>query len=169
MGEQNPIFTEIDTVAVDLENTTYLGYAYFIYPVYVRPNNGKGKSCSFRVQVLPSGTFADKVADVSFHVGEGAQLEDGVIRIPLYNIYSKSLLQGHPGAKLQLVTLSGDTKLDITLSNALPDLAIGLYPELQVSRGTSPTGKRTHKLRCAFPIAARECWMRARSWTAPLC
>jgi hypothetical protein len=123
------------TVAVDLGNTTYFGYAYFIYPVYVRPNNGRGKSCSFRVQVLPSGTFADKVADVSFHVGEGAQLEDGVIRIPLYNIYSKSILQGHPGAKLQLVTLSGDTKLDITLSNALPDLAIGLYPEVQVSPG----------------------------------
>lgn len=84
------------TVAVDLGNTTHGSYGYFIYPFYVHPNSGKGQSCGFRVQVLPYGTFVDKVADVSFHVGEGAQLEDGVIRIPLYNfIYSKPILQVH--------------------------------------------------------------------------
>ncbi len=124
------------TLAVDLGNTTHGSYGYFIYPVYVHPNSGNGQGCGFRVQVLPSGTFVDKVADVSFHVGEGAQLEDGVIRIPLYNfVYSKPILQGHAGAKLSPVSLSGGTKLDVTLSNTLPDLAIGLYPDVSVSPG----------------------------------
>lgn len=124
------------TVAVDLGNTTHGSYGYFIYPVYVHPNSGKGQSCGFRVQVLPSGTFVDKMADVSFHVGEGAQLEDGVVRIPLYNfVYSKSILQGHAGAQLSPVSLSGGTTLDVTLNNTLSDLPIGLYPAVTVSPG----------------------------------
>jgi len=137
LPQQMPQFTTSNyTVVVDLGNTTHGSYGYFIYPVYVRPNSGNGQSCGFRVQVVPSGTFVDKVVDVSFHVGEGAQLEDGVIRIPLYNIvYSRSLLQGHPGAKLSPVSLSGATMLDITLSNTLPDLTIGLYPDVTVSPG----------------------------------
>jgi hypothetical protein len=124
------------TVSVDLGKTTHGSYGYFIYPVYVHPNSGTGQNCGFRVQVLPSGTFVDKVADVSFHVGEGSQLEDGLIRIPLYNfVYSKSILQGHAAAKLLPVSLSGATTLDVTLSNALQDLAIGLYPDVTVSAG----------------------------------
>ena len=65
-------------------------------------------SCAFRVQVLPSGTFVDKMQDVTFHVGEGAQLEDGLVRIPLYNfVYAKSILQGHARDQLSPVSLSG--------------------------------------------------------------
>jgi len=64
------------------------------------------------VQVLPSGTFVDKMADVSFHVGGGAQLEDGIVRIPLYNfVYAKSILGGHATAELSPVSLSGGTML----------------------------------------------------------
>src|SRR5208282_4443323 len=122
------------TVAVDLGNTTHGSYGYFIYPIYVHPNNGKGQSCGFRVQVLPSGTFLDKMQDVTFHVGEGAQLEDGLVRIPLYNfVYAKSILQGHAGDQLSPVSLSGSTTLDVTLNNTLSDLPIGLYPEVMVS------------------------------------
>jgi len=124
------------TVAVDLGNSTRGSYGYFIYPVYVHPNGGQGQRCAFRVQVLPSGTFIDKMQDVTFHVGEGAQLEDGLVRIPLYNfVYAKSILQGHAGDQLSPVSLSGSTTLDVTLNNTLSDLPIGLYPEVMVSPG----------------------------------
>ncbi len=124
------------TVVVDIGNATHGSYGYFIYPVYVYLNSGKGQRCGFRVQVLPSGTFLDKMADVSFHVGEGAQLEDGVVRIPLYNfVYSKSILEGHASTQLSPVSLSGGTTLDVTLKNTLSDLPIGLYPDVKVSPG----------------------------------
>lgn len=121
-------------VMVDLVNTTHGSYGYFVYPIYVHSNSGNGRDCVFHVQVLPSGTFVDKMADVSFHVGEGTVMEDGTTRIPLYNFaYSKSILQGHAGTKLSSVSLNGETTLDITLSNVLADLAIGLYPDVTVS------------------------------------
>src|ERR1017187_3733077 len=121
------------TITVDMGKTTHGSYGYFIYPVYVYPI-GKGQRCGFRVQVLPSGTFVDKMADVSFHVGEGAQLEDGVVRIPLYNfIYSKSILEGNASTQLSPVSLSGGTTLSVTLKNTLADLPIGLYPDVKVS------------------------------------
>jgi hypothetical protein len=122
------------TVTVDLGNTTHGNYGYFIYPVYVHPNNGQGKGCGFRVQVLPSGTFVDKMQDVTLRVGEGAQLEDALVRIPLYNfVYAKSILQGHAGDQLSPVSLSGITTLSVTLNNTLADLPIGLYPDVTVS------------------------------------
>jgi hypothetical protein len=122
------------TITFDLGNTTHGSYGYFIYPFYVSSNNGGAQSCAFRVQVLPSGTFSDRMSDVSFQVGEGAQLEDGSVRIPLYNfVYAKPILQGSSGMQLTPVSLSGETSAYLTLSNQLADLPIGLYPSMKVS------------------------------------
>jgi hypothetical protein len=156
LAQQMPQNTTTNyTVAFDLGNTTHGSYGYFIYPVYVRPNSGNGQSCRFRVQVLPSGTFVDKMADVSFHVGEGAQLEDGVVRIPLYNfVYPKSILQGHAETKISPANLSGGTTLDITLINALSDLPIGLYPDATVSLGHPSYWEGTPQAAVHFPSTA---------------
>jgi hypothetical protein len=114
---------------------------------------------------LPDGKveFRDKMQDVTFHVGEGAQLEDGLVRIPLYNfVYAKSILQGHAGDQLLPVSLSGSTTLDITLNNTLSDLPIGLYPEVMVSPGHGSYRREPRKPRSTFPAATPE--HRGKEW-----
>src|SRR5579864_4528526 len=83
-------------VMVDLGRTISGNYGYFVYEFHVSPKNTQagGGACSFHVQGLPSGTFTDRIADVSFQVGENPPLEEGTIRLPLFNItYAKPSLE----------------------------------------------------------------------------
>lgn len=96
----------------------------------------KGRLALFECRYFLPARLSTKCRNVTFHVGEGVQLEDGLVRIPLYNfVYTKSILQGHAGDQLLPVSLSGSTTLNVTLNNMLSDLPIGLYPEVTVSPG----------------------------------
>jgi hypothetical protein len=130
-------------VMVDLGRTTSGNYGYFVYEFHVSPKNTQagGGACSFHVQGLPSGTFTDRIADVSFQVGENPPLEEGTIRLPLFNItYAKPILEYE--TSLSEVGLSGESSVEIGLTNTLPDLPVGLYKDLTVD--SSPGLWQTH-------------------------
>ena len=122
------------TLVADVGSTTHGSYGYFIYPFYLRRNADNKAACGYRVQVIPSGTFLDQMADAHFELSDGGQMEQGIIHIPLYNlVYSKAMLQSGGNGKPTAVSLSGVTTLEFTLTNALGDLPIGLYPDPSIS------------------------------------
>jgi hypothetical protein len=110
-------------------------FGYFVYEFYVEPKSSQQpgvQGCGLRVQGLPSGTFVDKMADVAFQVGDDARVEDGTIRIPLYNnVYAKPILESQ-APSLPEVSLSGESLIEIGISNTLPDLQVGLYKDIGV-------------------------------------
>lgn len=75
------------------------------------------------------------MADVSFQVGENLPLEEGTIRIPLFNVsYAKPILEYD--SSMSEVGLSGESPVEIGLTNTLPDLPVGLYKDLTVDSRT---------------------------------
>ena len=140
------------TLVADVGNATHGSYGYFIYPLYLRRNADNKTVCGYRVQVIPSGTFLDQMADAHFQVGDGAQVEQGTIRVPLYNlVYSKAMLQSGGSAKPAVVSLSGVSTLEFTLTNGLADLPIGLYPDPSVSPGHLSYWSATPKAELHLP------------------
>jgi len=142
-GDQQPMpQAETASYAVLMNPAKTLpGGGYFVYEFYVQPKDGVrqpgGTGCTVRMQGLPSGTFVDQTADVTFHVGNDGHLEDGTIRIPLYNTRSSKPIVDYQVATLSGVSLSGKSPIEIGISNNLPDLPIGLYKDIAVhSEGT---------------------------------
>ncbi|MGI9102221.1 MAG: hypothetical protein ACR2IF_07225 [Terriglobales bacterium] len=114
-------------VSVDLRRTTLASYGYFVYGFYVRRRGELSAShtCLFRVQATPSGTFLDKLADVSFHVGVGTHVEDGTLSIPVHNTsFLKPILQAQPSVSLIRVPLTGESPITLSIANLLPDLPV---------------------------------------------
>jgi hypothetical protein len=98
------------SVMVDLGRTSSGNYGYFVYEFHAIPKSAQGSSsaCSFHVQGLPSGTFTDRMADISFQVGDNPPLEEGTIRLSLFNIsYAKPILEYDAG--LSEAGLSGES------------------------------------------------------------
>jgi len=114
---------------------TLPGIGYFVYEFYVQAKSSQqpgGQGCSVRVQGLPSGTFVDQMGDVAFRVDDDGRLEDGTIRIPLYNTVSTKQILDRQVPSLAEVSLSGESSIEIGISNTLPDLQVGLYKDIAV-------------------------------------
>jgi hypothetical protein len=137
-ADQQPMPQAEATSYVVLMNPakTLPGVGYFVYEFYVQPKGGGqqpgGPGCSVRVQGLPSGTFVDQTADITFHVGSEGRLEDGTIRIPLYNTRPSKPIVDYQVPTLSGVSLSGQSPIEIGISNSLTDLPVGLYKDIAV-------------------------------------
>jgi hypothetical protein len=112
--------TDAHTVFADMSKTSPL-YGSFIYEFYVARQGATPSvpMCSFRVLENPTGSFLDQLADVSFHVKDGAASEDGTIRIPVYNSSYQSVLQVDPANPFATVSLSGSSPVNVKLTNLL--------------------------------------------------
>src|SRR5258708_2127226 len=110
---------------VDVDKTS-LFYGSFIYQFYVarQGSTPPTQMCVFRVQANPSGSFVDQLAEVSFHVKDGAEpSDDGTVTIPLHNSsYKQPILQADPPKPFASVSLSGKYPVAVKITNLLHDL-----------------------------------------------
>jgi hypothetical protein len=130
--------TEKYMVFTDITNIKH-GNGDFVYEFFVKSKTpGSALVCRFRVPAVPTGSFADAMGTVKFHVGDGLNLEEGTIKIPLYSIRNPKILDGRlskPSVDAQnplvSVNLTGETPIEITVSSKLEDLQLGLYKDIK--------------------------------------
>lgn len=138
-------------VTVDLARTVHGSFGYFVYEFFVRQKNASTQGCIVRVQGIPSGTFVDKMANVSFQVWSSGTPEDGGIRIPLYNVtYSKPIVEGFVTPPVASVSLTGESPVEIDIANILLDLPVGLYEDVAAD-ASQPALWQEHKASLHLP------------------
>jgi hypothetical protein len=111
-------------------NKTSLFYGSFVYEFYVVRKSAlpPAQMCVFRVLANPSGIFVDQVAEIGFHLTEGAKpTENATITIPLHNTsYKQPILQAQPPTPFARVSLGGKYPVAVKVSNLLNGLQVAI-------------------------------------------
>jgi len=125
-----PAQTQNYDLYLDAQHVELAYGVYFVYGFYVRSRHegpDQGRVCNATIRAFPKDSFVDTFADVTFRVGDPANLESGTINMPLHNIsYHKPILQSISPDSLYKIALRGQRSFDLRLVNLLPNLPVYL-------------------------------------------
>ncbi len=119
----------LDTSAIKLQNA-----GFFTYFFYVQGRQA-GPLWEFRVQAIPTGFFTDQEAALEFEVVDGAEADQGSLKVPIHSFSSDDYLRAESSEDVVSVGLTGETTIHINFRNSA-DLPIVLDKEPEITVDT---------------------------------
>ncbi|HJW93521.1 MAG TPA: hypothetical protein VJ901_07880 [Thermoanaerobaculia bacterium] len=123
---------------------------FFSYSLYVRSKASPAQVTRFAFQGRSIGAFDDQMADVRFHVIDGALTETDTITLPIFGFVPDVIVSSHQPEDANDVFLATEHDVPIPITNELKNMAVtitgasaasndaALWKPIEVRNGVAP-------------------------------